>query len=91
MVRFWNLLSTWDQLMTDPAFVTRMIEIMSHPDDYPRPPRVGPTREELLAALAGFGSVTDQDAATGENGDVSTAGTLDGDDPDQHRVLEATP
>jgi 2-polyprenyl-6-methoxyphenol hydroxylase-like FAD-dependent oxidoreductase len=91
MVRFWNLLSTWDQLMTDPAFVTRMIEIMSHPDDYPRPPRVGPTREELLAALAGFGSVTDQDAATGENGDVSTDGTLDGDDPDQHRVLEATP
>jgi hypothetical protein len=60
-----------------------MIEIMSHPDDYPRPPRVGPTREELLAALAGFGSVTDQD--------VPTDGTLDGDDPDQQRVLEATP
>jgi 2-polyprenyl-6-methoxyphenol hydroxylase-like FAD-dependent oxidoreductase len=51
MVRFWNLMSTWGQLMEDPAFLARMMEIMADPDSYPPPPRTGPTRDELLAAL----------------------------------------
>jgi 2-polyprenyl-6-methoxyphenol hydroxylase-like FAD-dependent oxidoreductase len=51
MVRFWNLMATWPQLMEDPAFLTRMMEIMADPDAYPPPPRTGPSRDELLAAL----------------------------------------
>lgn len=55
MVRFWNLLSTWDELMADPEFVGRMMEIMADPDSYPPPPKTGPTRDALLTALADDG------------------------------------
>ena len=51
MVRFWNLLATPADLMTDPALMARMAEVMANPDDYPLPPRDGPTREALLDAL----------------------------------------
>lgn len=52
MVRFWNLLSTPAEFMGDPVLMARIAEVMAHPDDYPPPPREGPTREELLAALS---------------------------------------
>lgn len=52
MARFWNLLATPAQLAADPAVAARMAEVMANPDDYPVPPREGPTREELLEALA---------------------------------------
>jgi len=52
MVRFWNLLATPAEFMSDPVLMARMAEVMANPDDYPLPPREGPTREELLAALA---------------------------------------
>jgi hypothetical protein len=52
MARFWNLLSTWNELMADPAFLARMLEVMADPDAFPPPPRTGPTRDELLAIVA---------------------------------------
>ncbi|SRR5581483_9555494 len=52
MVRFWNLLATPTEFMSDPALMARIAEVMANPDDYPPPPREGPTREELLAVLA---------------------------------------
>jgi hypothetical protein len=52
MVRFWNLLVTPADMMADAEVMARMAEVMAHPDDYPLPAPVGPTREELLAALA---------------------------------------
>lgn len=52
IVRFWNLLATPAEFMSDPVLMTRIAEVMAHPDDYPPPPREGPTREELLAALS---------------------------------------
>jgi 2-polyprenyl-6-methoxyphenol hydroxylase-like FAD-dependent oxidoreductase len=52
MVRFWNLLATPADLMADAELMGRMAEVMAEPERYPLPPREGPTREELLAALA---------------------------------------
>jgi 2-polyprenyl-6-methoxyphenol hydroxylase-like FAD-dependent oxidoreductase len=52
LARFWNLLSTPAEMMTDAELLTRMAEVMAEPDAYPVPPRVGPTREELLGTLA---------------------------------------
>ena len=34
------------------AGIERALVVMAHPDDYPLPPREGPTREELLDALS---------------------------------------
>ena len=51
MARFWNLLATPGELMTDAELMTRMAEVMADPDAHPLPPREGPTRTELLAAL----------------------------------------
>ena len=51
MVRFWNLLATPAELMVDAEVVTRIAAVIADPDAYPVPPRDGPTREELLAAL----------------------------------------
>jgi 2-polyprenyl-6-methoxyphenol hydroxylase-like FAD-dependent oxidoreductase len=51
LTRFWNLLVTPTELATDLAFVGRVAEIMADPSAYPVPPREGPTRTELLAAL----------------------------------------
>jgi 2-polyprenyl-6-methoxyphenol hydroxylase-like FAD-dependent oxidoreductase len=57
LARFWNLLVTPAGLMSDGAFLTRVAEVAADPDAYPVPPREGPTREELLAALADEGAV----------------------------------
>jgi 2-polyprenyl-6-methoxyphenol hydroxylase-like FAD-dependent oxidoreductase len=52
LVRSWNLLATPAELMSDTEVMTRMAEVMAHPEDYPLPAPVGPTREALLGALA---------------------------------------
>ena len=49
--RFWNLLITPKELMADAEFLTRVAMVMADPDAYPIPPRVGPSRTELLASL----------------------------------------
>lgn len=52
MIRLWNLLASPEDLMADPAYATRAMEVMADPDAYPVPERDGPSRRELLAALA---------------------------------------
>lgn len=52
LLRYWNLIATSEDLMADPEFVARVGEIMADPDAYPVPEREGPSRGELLAALA---------------------------------------
>jgi 2-polyprenyl-6-methoxyphenol hydroxylase-like FAD-dependent oxidoreductase len=49
--RFWNLLVTPAELMADGEFVAAAAAVMADPDAYPLPPRVGPSRSELLASL----------------------------------------
>ena len=51
LARLWNLLALPSDLAADPVAAGRMLEVMSDPDAYPPPPRHGPTRAELLAAL----------------------------------------
>lgn len=52
LMRFWNLLATPAEMMGDAELMARMAAVMARPEDYPLPERVGPTREELLTALA---------------------------------------
>jgi 2-polyprenyl-6-methoxyphenol hydroxylase-like FAD-dependent oxidoreductase len=52
LARYWHLLSSPADLMTDAEAMGRMAAVLSRPDDYPLPPRRGPTRRALLAALA---------------------------------------
>ena len=60
LARLWNLLALPSDLASDPVTAARMLEVMSDPDAYPPPPRVGPTRAELVAALStGPGAETD--------------------------------
>jgi 2-polyprenyl-6-methoxyphenol hydroxylase-like FAD-dependent oxidoreductase len=58
LARLWNLLDRPADMAAKPDVVARMAAVMADPDAYPPPPRVGPTRRELLAILA------DQEAAT---------------------------
>jgi 2-polyprenyl-6-methoxyphenol hydroxylase-like FAD-dependent oxidoreductase len=51
LARLWNLLALPSDLAADPVTAGRMMEVMADPDAYPSPPREGPTRAELLAAL----------------------------------------
>ncbi len=51
IMRLWNLVATFEDLMADPQFMARAMEVMANPDDYPPPVAVGPKREELLASL----------------------------------------
>jgi 2-polyprenyl-6-methoxyphenol hydroxylase-like FAD-dependent oxidoreductase len=53
IARFMNLLATPVQLMADGELMTRIAEVMADPSAYPIPPRVGPTRSELLEQLGG--------------------------------------
>lgn len=53
LLRLLNLLATPAELAADPAYAARAAEVMAEPEAYPPPPREGPSREELLAALAG--------------------------------------
>lgn len=50
--RFWNLLSLPTDLMADGEFLAAVAEVAADPDAYPLPPKVGPSRSELLAQLA---------------------------------------
>ncbi len=52
MTKLMNLLITPAELAADPVFGARVAEILADPDAYPLPPRAGPSRGELLAALA---------------------------------------
>lgn len=52
LTRMMNLLATPAELAADAAFSTRVAEILADPDAFPVPPRPGPSRRELLAALA---------------------------------------
>jgi 2-polyprenyl-6-methoxyphenol hydroxylase-like FAD-dependent oxidoreductase len=52
MARFWNLLATPADLMADGELLTRVAAVMADPDAHPVPPQVGPSRAELLDALA---------------------------------------
>ena len=51
LARLWNLLALPADLAADPEVVARMAAVLADPDAYPPPPRVGPTRSELLAVL----------------------------------------
>ncbi|MGZ8734465.1 MAG: NAD(P)/FAD-dependent oxidoreductase [Acidimicrobiia bacterium] len=51
LARFWNLLATPNDLMTDGELITRMAAVMADPDAYPVPPRTGPSRTELLETV----------------------------------------
>jgi 2-polyprenyl-6-methoxyphenol hydroxylase-like FAD-dependent oxidoreductase len=51
LVRMMNLLATPADLMADPDFLARAMEVMADPDRYPTPPVPGPTRDELLHSL----------------------------------------
>jgi len=56
LARFWNLLATPADLMADAPLMARMAEVMAKPDDWPLPPRDGPSRTELLDALEATGA-----------------------------------
>lgn len=51
LARLWNLLDPPSDLAADPEVVGRMAAVMADPDAHPPPPRLGPTRAELLAML----------------------------------------
>jgi 2-polyprenyl-6-methoxyphenol hydroxylase-like FAD-dependent oxidoreductase len=52
LARFWNLLVMPKEMMSDAAFLARAAEVMANPDAYKPPPLNGPSRTELLEALA---------------------------------------
>lgn len=52
MSRFWNLLALPADLANDAELLGRVAAVMADPDSHPSPPREGPSRSELLAALA---------------------------------------
>jgi hypothetical protein len=56
LTRFWNLLVTPAELAADPAYMARCMDVMSRPEDYPMPPREGPTRDELHERLQEVGA-----------------------------------
>lgn len=60
LMRFWNLLALPHELMADGEFLARAAEIVSNPDAHPLPPRLGPSRRELLAALGGASSTEER-------------------------------
>jgi len=51
VLRIWNLVATFEDLMADPAFMARALEVMGDPDAYPAPVALGPRRSDVLAAL----------------------------------------
>ena len=50
--KFWTLVVTPAGMTAHAELMARMAEVMAHPEDYPLPAPVGPTREALLGALA---------------------------------------
>jgi 2-polyprenyl-6-methoxyphenol hydroxylase-like FAD-dependent oxidoreductase len=73
--RMMNLLTTPADLMADGPFLTRVAEIMADPDQIEIPPRVGPSRTDLLDALAGIGAPTRPLEPTDEPGAAAETGT----------------
>ena len=53
LTKMMNLLTTPAELAADAEFSARVAAIFADPDAYPVPPRAGPSRAELLDALAG--------------------------------------
>ena len=51
ITRYMNLLSTPEELASDPEFLVRVAQVMADPDSIDIPPRVGPSRRELLDVL----------------------------------------
>ncbi|MGZ4795690.1 MAG: FAD-dependent oxidoreductase [Acidimicrobiia bacterium] len=51
VLRFWNLLAGFEDLMADPEFMARAMEVMGNPDDYAPTEPDGPRRRDVLAAL----------------------------------------
>lgn len=51
IARFMNLLQTPMQLMSDGELMTRIAEVVADPDQFPIPPREGPSRRKLLEQL----------------------------------------
>jgi 2-polyprenyl-6-methoxyphenol hydroxylase-like FAD-dependent oxidoreductase len=51
LTRMMNLLATPADLMADPAFVARSMEVIADPERYPIPDVPGPTRDELITSL----------------------------------------
>ncbi|MHB8463309.1 MAG: NAD(P)/FAD-dependent oxidoreductase [Acidimicrobiales bacterium] len=52
LARFVNLLITPAEMASDSEYLMRAAAVMAEPEKYPLPAREGPTRRELLAALA---------------------------------------
>lgn len=52
LARLMNMLTLPQDLMADPAVLTRAMEVMNDPDGHPVPAPAGPTRAELLDQLA---------------------------------------
>jgi len=52
LMRVFNLLLRPDELQADPAFVNRVFEVLSDPDSIVIPKQDGPTRDEMLGAVA---------------------------------------
>jgi hypothetical protein len=48
LTRMMNLLTLPSELAADPEFGARVAAIFADPESYPLPPRIGPTRAELL-------------------------------------------
>ena len=48
LTRMMNLLTLPAELAADPEFGARVAEIFANPEAYPLPPRIGPSRAELL-------------------------------------------
>ncbi len=59
LAKLFNLLVTPTQLAADAAFTAKSMEVFANPAAWPVPKHPGPTRRELLAALAGIGQATD--------------------------------
>lgn len=51
IARFMNMLATPQQLLGDAELMARIAEVMANPDQYPIPPREGPSRTALLEHL----------------------------------------
>ena len=48
IARFFNLLTTPEELMADPEFLARVMDVASRPGDFPMLKTAGPTRAQLL-------------------------------------------
>lgn len=64
LARLMNLLVTPSELMADGEFLSAVATVMANPEAYPPPDRTGPSRAELLAALAPSGPTSISTAPT---------------------------